>query len=390
MVIAEVDTLDTIVTPPPLEAQAAPAMPPRRWSVVLVIVAALMAAVLLGASLLKVPYFAIAPGDASSVELRVSVSGVTTYPADNDTLFVTVGVPRLTRLAKWAADLDSHVDVVPEKAILGDQTESENRQENLRLMTYSKDFATYVALTKLGYPVTVKGGGVVVKTTCLQLGPTGTTCTKDSPNAKVLKAKDVITAVDGKAVNLIPDLTPALAGHKPGDTVTLGLLRDAKAATARATLIRSDDGRTIIGFVPEQSPPDTIQFGFPIQIKIDSGEVGGPSAGLAFTLTLLDVLTPGSITGGNVVAATGQITPTGAVEPIGGIFQKTIAVARTKAKVFLIPKEQGEIDAAQRAAKGTDVRIVPVATVDEALHALATLGGNAEQLGTPGATAAGG
>ena len=143
-------------------------------------------------------------------------------------------------------------------------------------------------------------------------------------------------------------------------------------------MIASQDGRAIIGFVPNPSPPDTITFKFPFQVDIDSGQIGGPSAGLAFTLALLDRLTPGSLSGGVEVAATGTISPGGSVGPIGGLKQKTIAVLRTGAKVFLVPTS--EVAEAEEAAKGTDLKIVGVATLDEALAQLAALGGNATQL----------
>jgi len=128
--------------------------------------------------------------------------------------------------------------------------------------------------------------------------------------------------------------------------------------------------------------PSTIQFSFPIDVSIDSGQVGGPSAGLAFTLALLDTLTPGSLTGGKKVAATGTINPAGTVGQIGGLRQKTITVERAGADVFLVPID--EVDIAQKAAEGTDLKVIGVRTVDDALQALADIGGNALQLGTPG------
>jgi PDZ domain-containing protein len=84
------------------------------------------------------------------------------------------------------------------------------------------------------------------------------------------------------------------------------------------------------------------------------------------------------------VAATGTINPSGTVGQIGGLRQKTITVERAGADVFLVPID--EVDIAKQAAEGTDLQVIGVATLDDALEALAALGGNALQLGTPGAS----
>jgi PDZ domain-containing protein len=358
-------------------------MPKRRWWIPLLVVAGLVSVGVIGASYLQVPYVAYAPGDARPTSPRISIDGEKTYPVDGQVLFVTVGLPRLTALGWLVGKLDpSKVDVFTEKQVYGDQSESESRQENLKLMTYSKDFAAYVALEHLGYPVEVEHGGVVVQSLCLQTDANGT-CTMQSPVSNILKVNDVITAVNGTPVNVIPDLSAVLAGKKVGDPVTLSITRDGQPITVDSQLVQSSDGRAIVGFFPNQSPPDTITFQFPFKVDIDSGQIGGPSAGLAFTLGVLDALTPGELSGGVEVAATGTISPTGEVGEIGGLKQKTIAVMRTGAKVFLVP--EAEKAEAEAAAKGTDLKIVGVNTLDDALKELATLGGNALDLGQPGA-----
>jgi PDZ domain-containing protein len=228
----------------------------------------------------------------------------------------------------------------------------------------------------------VKDGGVVVDNLCLAQAQDGT-CSTTSPAAAVLQKNDVITGIDGKPINVIPDLSAALAGKKVGDTITLTVKRKDQTLTEQTQLI-DGGGRAIIGFIPNQSPPDTISFKFPFQMNIDSGAVGGPSAGLAFTLALLDQLTPGDLTGGTKIAATGTMSPSGAVGEIGGLPQKTVAVMRSGAKEFLVPASQ--IAEAQKVAKGSKLKIVGVSTIDDALKELAALGGNALQLGTPGAS----
>jgi PDZ domain-containing protein len=147
------------------------------------------------------------------------------------------------------------------------------------------------------------------------------------------------------------------------------------------TSMPDEPDRTLVGFVPL----DTSTVDLPFEVDISSGEIGGPSAGLAFTLTLLDELTPGELTGGTVVGVTGTIDEEGNVGPIGGLRQKTTAVKAAGADVFIVPAGQSEADLAAARKEAGDMPVVAVATLDDALRALADLGGNGLALGRPGA-----
>jgi PDZ domain-containing protein len=128
-----------------------------------------------------------------------------------------------------------------------------------------------------------------------------------------------------------------------------------------------------------------LKYEFPVDVGIDTGEVGGPSAGLAFTLAVLDVLTPGELTGGHRVAVTGTMGLDGRVGPVGGAAQKAITVRDAGYEVFLVPSDElAEV----KAAVGDDLRVVAVDTLAEALHALDSLGGNAGSLAGAGAKTA--
>ena len=120
--------------------------------------------------------------------------------------------------------------------------------------------------------------------------------------------------------------------HKPGDVLTLGLLRNKKPITVKAKTTRDGD-RTLLGITPG------ITFRLPFSVKIDTHDVGGPSAGTMFALAVYDTLTPGSLTGGKRIAGTGTIDPSdGAVGPIGGIAQKMIGAEMRGAQWFLAPE----------------------------------------------------
>jgi PDZ domain-containing protein len=353
---------------------------------VVLVMGALLTTALVVAAFFPVPYYSIGPGDARSVNDRIEVSGATIYPPDGDSMFVTVGVNKLTALGAALGWLDPNADVVEQRRILGDRTPEESREENLQLMSYSKDFATYVALTHLGFPVDITGGGVVIDSLCMQPAADGQSCAEESPASAVLDPKDLITRIGTTDIHLPDDIAPALEGRSPGDVVPVTFERgDDPAQTADVTLTAADDGRTILGIVPNPSPPTDISFSFPIDVQIDSGQVGGPSAGLAFTLALLDELTPGDLNGGATVAATGTIDTSGNVGEIGGIRQKVVAVKRSGATLFLVPKSLESIAAAEAAGSSLEVR--GVETIDDALAVLAEHGGNALQLGTPGASA---
>jgi PDZ domain-containing protein len=142
--------------------------------------------------------------------------------------------------------------------------------------------------------------------------------------------------------------------------------------TVELTSSPDEPERTIVGFLPF----DTQRVELPFELDIDTGRIGGPSAGLAFTLTLIDELTPGELTGGQNIAVTGTIQLDGSVGAIGGLRQKASAVSQAGVDVFIVPAAQGEADLERaRRAGGEGLRIIPVATVDEALAALEELGG---------------
>jgi len=159
--------MDTMVPPAPEEAPRARRRI-RWWAVVLASVAFLLVLAVLVLAFVPVGYYAFTPGDAREVLPRISVSGAETFESDGTIDFVTVGVPRLAALGKVLGDIDPNVDVVPEDRVLGGRTPDQNRQENIQLMGYSKDFATYVALNHLGYPVSISDGGVVIKSLCME------------------------------------------------------------------------------------------------------------------------------------------------------------------------------------------------------------------------------
>ena len=396
VVSSVIDTQDEMLTTPP-PAVRAPRPIHRVWAIPLTVVAFLAVTGLLLASMLpadlvatngsgvKAPY-AIVPADAQPVEPRISFTAVDRYQAKGEVLFVTIREPELTLLDHFVGRDQREVQPLSYEQKFGVQTPSQQQQANQQMMRTAKETAEYVALKKLGYPAKIIPGDVIVNNlVCLKANAAQTECETWAPSDKLLDPGDKLLKVDGVALEVIDDLTPILAKHQPGDEITIDFDRPGKGAmSGKVELIAApgEDGRTIIGFVPF----DTASAQLPFDVSIDSGAIGGPSAGLAFTLTLLDELTPGELTGGKKVAVTGTIGIDGKVGAIGGLTSKTSAVKQMGAVAFLVPTAQGPDDiAAARAVAGSDLQIIPVATVDEALAALAKLGGNGLDLGTPGA-----
>lgn len=326
--------------------------------------------------------FALVPADAERVEPRLDITGTEVFRSDGSIYFVTIRQPRIT-LMDWfvmrdspAARLQSYTDKY------GDRTEEELLQSGQRQMTGAKDRATYVALKAAGFDVTRKSGKAVVDyVVCLRANDKGTQCLEEPPASKVLQADDVIVELDGKPVESLDDLSPILADVDPGDVLPIVIERDGeRIETEVETILAPDEPepRTIIGF----SPVDTTTVELPegLSVEFSTGGIGGPSAGLAFTLTLIDEVTEGDLMGGNRVAVTGEIDIDGNVGAIGGLNSKTAAVKQVGVKYFLVPATQPESGpdsiAAARLVAGDSMQIIPVATLDEALAALRRLGGD--------------
>jgi PDZ domain-containing protein len=331
-------------------------------------VAVLLIAFVVGAAFMPVPYVTLRPGKARPVTQQVVVQGAPSYPPEESIAYTTVGVGQATLLEAFVGWLDDDVDVRPEEAIRGERSPEENRRYNAQLMDTSKLLAITVALRHLGHDVTIRTSGTVVR----QIA-------EGSPAAGVLELDDVIIGVDDQAVDKADEIGELLQVGGPGATHLLTVERpagsDQQVQLEIVTVAAPDDPqRAIIGIAPEDR---VIDFELPIEVVIDSGDVGGPSAGLAFTLAVLDVLTPGELTGGHRVAVTGTISLDGSVGPVGGPAQKAVTVRDAGYEVFLVPSpEEDEV----RAAVGESLQVIAVDTLGEALEALGSLGGNAGSL----------
>jgi PDZ domain-containing protein len=315
-----------------------------------------------------VPYRVVRPGNTRPVTEQVLVEGAPSYPPAESIAYTTVSVGSATLFEALAGWLDDDVDVLPAEVVDQGRSEDESDRYNAQLMDTSKIKAIVVALERLGHDVEIRTTGTVVRGFA-----------EDLPAAEVLELDDVIVAVDGQPVDEIDEVGELLQPGGAGATHTLTVERPPGSANhveVEVTTVAApeDPERAIIGIATEDR---IVGADLPFDVTIDSGPVGGPSAGLAFTLAVLDVLTPGELTGGHKVAVTGTIELDGSVGLIGGAAQKGITVRDSGYEVFLVP--EAEVDEV-REAVGDDVRVIGVSTLDDALEALDSLGGNAGSL----------
>jgi PDZ domain-containing protein len=310
------------------------------------------------------------PGGLYATTDRVSISGTNSYPTNDQIDLVTVTVDtRVTALEKFFADHNGDDVVQPAKDVLGDQTPAQNDDLNRLLMSQSKDDAVLAALEKLGYDVHPTSTGAIVE----ELVP-------GAPADGKLRIADTIVSVDDKPITSRDDLTGVLGTYKPGAQTTLGIeASDGTKRSVQVTLGENHD-KPGVGFLGVSITSRLVYPDLPVKVTVNSGDIGGPSAGLAFTLAILDLMTPGDLTGGNEIAVTGTVDGDGNVGPIGGIETKVVAVARRHVKYFLVPVDNAD-EARAKAPK--DVQIVPVHTLDEALQFLSTIGGSGLPAGTP-------
>jgi PDZ domain-containing protein len=309
----------------------------RARTIALFVTFALLGAALVAGVLLPVPYVRLSPGpvyDALSEvegEPVVSVTGADTYPTSGSMGITTVyekGSPgsRLSlfeAMRGWIAGSDDVLPrdlLFPPDAFQGDDAGDQFEQQGRLEMEESEQNAVVAALEYTDQPVTFQ---VLVDAT-----------QPDTPADGVLRHGDVVVQVDGDPITTYRDVKQALGDVVPGDEVTVVVRRKGERRELTMTTIPNpdDEQRAYLGV--------SLALGFrsPVEVDVALANVGGPSAGLMFSLAIVDTLTPGALTGGASVAGTGTISPRGDVGPIGGIVQKMYGARADGATLFLAPR----------------------------------------------------
>jgi PDZ domain-containing protein len=331
----------------------------------------------------RIQRWEIAPGEAMTVSSRIGFMPTKEgdavpqrYVADNGIRFVTAFGGQLSILDSILGWLDPYVRVDTYTEHFGEQTPTSSRRLGFQAMTGAKQIAEYVAMSKVGLEASLKEGPILVEQVICQDAPS------ENSACVNLQVGEQITHINGVATQTLSLLAAQMKDRKVGESVVLTVLpyvapneeSERKPKKVTVTLMASpDDERAIVGFIPA----DTRVTSLPFDVNISTTDIGGPSAGLAFTLALLDELTEGNLMGKGRVAATGTMDENQNVGAIGALEQKAVAVRDAGVTLFLVPAGQSpdEMKAA-RAAAGSGVRIVQVGTLDDALKELRRNGGS--------------
>lgn len=372
---------DSVPLPP---AQKTAAFGTLRWVLPVITLSWTLLLSVLVMAAVRIQRWELAPGAAMAVSPRIGFSPVAEgesvpqrFTADNGIRFVTAYGGQLSILDSVLGWLDPYVQVNTYKEQFGERTPASSRRLGYQAMFGAKQVAEYVAMKKLGLNATFTEGDIVIEELVCEGAP------MKKSACSVLEVGDTIIEVNGTKTPTLSVLLKLLPTFSIGQEVTVTVRPYAAPGSTEAQspvkrtieIMASPDeaDRPIIGFIPA----DTRVVNLPFDVTISTPDIGGPSAGLAFTLALLDELTKGELMGSERVAATGTINELGAVGAIGALTQKAVAAREAGVTLFFVPAGQSDDEVKQaQAAAGKGVDIVKVASLDDALKVLRQRGGD--------------
>ena len=331
----------------------------QRWTA-FAFAAPLAVVLLLLAALVPLPYAVYSPGptydvlakDGNEAEI-IQVDGHKTFRDDGQIRFTTVQTSphgdKKTLFGAIGAWFDPDRAVVPyEVAHPPDRSPEDEELQGALSMVSSQDNAVKVAMEELGYEV-----GSVMQVAHVD---------EEGAAFKKLRVRDKILRADGERLGVDTErLVEIVESHGPGDPVELLIQRGRDTRLRVEIEPREVDGEMRIGIIPG------IGYDFPFEVSITvDPAIGGPSAGLMFSLAVYDTLTPGSLTDGGVVAGTGELNAEGKVGPIGGIEQKIAGAEDADAELFFVPAG----NCADVAELDPDLELVKATTMSRALSSL--------------------
>ena len=328
----------------------------RRTRTLLVGAAPILAlAAVLSSPAVPVPFAAEGPGPLFDVlgdiegNEAVVVRGGDPDPSGGELNMTTVAVQHRMSLAQvmgmWA---DPDQRVVPIEAVFPPGLSQDDvKERNALMFSDSEANATASALRQLGLPIEV----------------TVALVSEGGAAEGVLEEGDVLRAIDGEEVDRPETLQRTVAGHAPGDRVTLDVVRDGREESIEVELGEHPDGDStaFLGIGMAAQPKGDVK------VEYNVSGVGGPSAGLMLSLAVVDKLSPGDLTDGRTIAGTGSIDGVGVVGPIGGITHKIAAAREGGAEMFLVPSENCS---EALTAEAGDMKLISVKTLDAAVKAL--------------------
>ena len=312
----------------------------------------LLIAVAFGAGWVPLPYFALGPGPAREVVPLIHVGGAPTYGSSGHLVMTTIRFTQVTALGALVAWINPEQAVVSEDIVYPPGlSPSEEEQRAISQMDQSKIDAAAVALSEVTKYPREHGPGALVELV-------GTDCPADGR----LFPGDQIVRIDGERVDSKREASRLIDAVPADEPVVFSAEADGEVHDVRVTRGPCPGvNEPVIGIILVDS--------FPFRITIESGDVGGPSAGLMWAVGLYDLLTPGDLTRGRTIAGTGTIDLAGKVGPIGGIVDKVVAARDANADIMLVPRD--DFDQLRGIDTG-DLELIPVSTFDQAVRALSS------------------
>ena len=302
----------------------------------------------------KTEYYFMSPGPP--YQWNIEIENAQTYEYEGNLYQLTVRRDEANYFVYAWARLNSQIDLYPREVILPDGvTPQELSEISIQNMMTSENVAIAVALDSLDYEIESEGDGVLV------VG-----LLDDSPVKDKLIKNDLIISINNELVRSASEFISMLRTYEIGDIVNIGLIRNEQELTIKTKLIEhvEYENEPMVGFLA--STPNQ-QFIFPFEVDIQTGNVGGPSAGMMMALNVYNLLTEDDITNGKKVAGTGTIEIDGSIGPVGGVKQKVIAAKRANAGLILVPTANYE-EASVFADDNT--QIVAVDSFDNALNVI--------------------
>lgn len=334
----------------------------RRFGVSDLFIPLLIVLLIVGAlELIPANQYMLLPGQALPVEPMIHIKGYPSLHTRGHLFMVDVTLYKVNHLLEEIyGKLDPNAELLPAQDVAGNMSEKQYLQYNVQLMDTSQQSAEAAALAVArGYhaPLDVQLAYVLPNT----------------PAAQVLQPGDIITAIDGHAIHDVSQVRPLVRALHPGQFVRMSLARGGVIKHVRVRTVPSSNGVpnkhgkvALVGISVQNVLKRNASL--PIKVSISAGNIGGPSAGLMFTLGIIERLERRDITHGCQVAGTGTIDFSGAVGPIGGARQKIIAAGRAGAHYFFVPNDSQDVHDAM-ASRGS-ITVVPVASLQQAMNYL--------------------
>lgn len=310
------------------------------------------------------PYYLHQPGPIEELEPKITVEGGHKDEKGSFHLTTVLSVKAFNPYILAYGLVAPHTDIMKDEEVMGDLTDEEYTRLLDFMMKDSQQNALVAGFREAGEHVEIDYHGIFVSSIIA-----------DSPAKKVLKVGDLITSIDGKKMKEASEFISYIEENKTiGDHATLTIKRGKKEIKKTVEMITLDAAtkKVGIGIVPEEEFTATISK----DVKINSDDIGGPSAGLMFSLEIYNQLTPEDLTKGYKIAGTGTIDHNGNVGQIGGIKHKIFAAYEEGADIFFTPKDINPIDMNEQEVNdivkenGYDIEVVPVATLGEAVEYL--------------------